>query len=61
MSKEDTMQDILTVFQTSGGELYGAEAVTQLEHALQATSLARDSGASAVLVAAALLHDIGHL
>ena len=35
--------------------------MTQFEHALQAASLARDSGASAVLVAAALLHDIGHL
>ena len=45
MSKEDTIQHILTVFQTSGGEIYGAEAVTQLEHALQAASLARDSGA----------------
>lgn len=61
MSKKDTIQHILTVFQTSGGEIYGAEAVTQLEHALQAASLARDSGASVVLVAAALLHDIGHL
>lgn len=39
MSKEDTIQHILTVFQTSGGEIYGAEAVTQLEHALQAASL----------------------
>ena len=61
MSKEDTIQHILTVFQTSGGEIYGAEAVTQLEHALQAAGLARDSGASAVLVAAALLHEIGLL
>ncbi len=61
MSKEDTIQHILTVCQTSEGEIYGAEAVTQLEHALQAASLARDSGASAVLVAAALMHDIGHL
>lgn len=61
MSKEDIIQRILTVFQTSGGEIYGAEAVTQLEHVLQAASLACDSGASSVLIAAALLHDIGHL
>lgn len=40
-------------------ELYD-EAVTELEHALQCAALAADEGASDSLVAAALLHDVGH-
>lgn len=37
------------------------ERVTQLDHALQAATLAEGEGASAALIAAALLHDVGHL
>jgi gamma-butyrobetaine dioxygenase len=37
------------------------EAVTELEHALQAAALAIADGAPDHLVAAALLHDVGHL
>ena len=37
------------------------EAVTELEHALQAAALARADDAAPELVAAALLHDVGHL
>ena len=44
-----------------GGSRYGGEAVSQLEHALQAATRAADEGASSALIAAALLHDIGHL
>ena len=46
--------------QRAGG-LYGGEAITQLEHALQCAELALEQGASASLISAALLHDIGHL
>ncbi|MEZ5239836.1 MAG: phytanoyl-CoA dioxygenase family protein [Microthrixaceae bacterium] len=42
------------------GQLYD-EAVTELEHALQAGWLAEQEGAPEELVAAALLHDVGHL
>jgi predicted HD phosphohydrolase len=35
--------------------------VTQLEHALQTATLARENSASDQLITAALLHDIGHL
>ncbi len=38
---------------------YGGEAVDQLEHALQAATLAESAGARPAIVAAALLHDIG--
>jgi len=37
------------------------EAVTELDHALQAAALAQSDGAPDHLVAAALLHDVGHL
>lgn len=44
-----------------GGDLYGGEAITQEQHALQCAQLAEDAGAAKPLIAAALLHDIGHL
>ncbi len=45
----------------NGSELYGGEAVTQTQHALQCASLAEAKHASAELISASLLHDIGHL
>lgn len=39
----------------------GGESVSQLEHGLQAAACAVRAGAAPGLVAAALLHDIGHL
>jgi len=55
------LQNISDLFAKRGGSLYGGEAVTQQEHALQAALLAEQAGAGEQLVAAALLHDIGHL
>lgn len=52
--------EIVAAFARRGGESYG-EGVSQLEHALQAASLAERAGAPASMVAAALLHDIGHM
>lgn len=52
---------IADLFDRRGGSLYGGEAVTQQEHALQAAWSAEKSGADAPLITAALLHDIGHL
>ena len=54
-------QEILHLFETNGGSMYGGEAVTQLEHALQCAELARKHNASNELITASLLHDIGHL
>ncbi|WP_217807049.1 phosphonate degradation HD-domain oxygenase [Andreprevotia lacus] len=45
----------------SAASLYGGEAVSQLEHALQSAQCAERDGADAALVTAALLHDVGHL
>jgi phosphonate degradation associated HDIG domain protein len=52
---------LLALFEEKGGSLYGGEAVTQLQHALQGATFARENGASPALVTAALLHDVGHL
>lgn len=41
--------------------MYSGEPVTQLQHALQAATLAEQAGATPELICAALLHDLGHL
>lgn len=57
----DRVEAVLARYQSHGAALYGLEAVSQLEHALQCAHLAELSGAPDALVAAALLHDVGHL
>jgi phosphonate degradation associated HDIG domain protein len=52
---------ISELFARRGASLYGGEAVSQLEHALQAAWLAEQAGASPAVITAALLHDVGHL
>ncbi len=52
---------IMRLFHAQGAAAYHGEAVSQLEHGLQAAALAQAEGAPEPLVAAALLHDIGHL
>ncbi len=52
---------LLRLFKDRGGSQYGREAVSQREHALQAAFFAETAGASSSLIAAALLHDVGHL
>lgn len=54
-------ETVLARFRAQGESAYFGEAVTQAEHALQAAARARAEGAPETLVAAALLHDIGHL
>ena len=55
------VDEIIELFARRGGDVYFGEPVSQLEHALQAAFLAEQEGASDTLIAAALLHDIGHL
>ncbi|WP_221930829.1 HD domain-containing protein [Telmatospirillum sp. J64-1] len=54
------VQALESLYAARGDVLYG-ESVTQKEHAVQCAALARRAGAGSELVAAALLHDIGHL
>ena len=56
----DLREEIATLFNTRGQDHYG-EGVSQLEHASQSAQLAIDEGAGPTLIAAAFLHDIGHL
>ena len=51
---------ITQAFAKRGHEGYG-EGVTQLDHALQCALCAERDGASEALIAATLLHDIGHM
>jgi phosphonate degradation associated HDIG domain protein len=55
------VDQIVHLFATKGRELYFGEAVTEAEHALQSARLAEAAGVGREVVAAALLHDIGHL
>ena len=56
-----SIADIERLFALKGGRQYMGEPVTQLEHALQTAALATAAGASDTLIAASLLHDLGHL
>jgi putative nucleotidyltransferase with HDIG domain len=58
--RADVVDRLLSILGNAHGEYFG-EQVTQLEHALQCADLARVAGADDELIAAALLHDIGHL
>ncbi|MFG2617430.1 phosphonate degradation HD-domain oxygenase [Streptomyces sp. NPDC048507] len=51
---------LAALFEGEGSAEYLGEEVTQAGHMLQAGALAEAAGAPAHLVAAALLHDIGH-
>lgn len=55
-----SLDDVIDLYERWGTSRYDEE-VLQLEHALQTAALARAAGAADPLVAAALLHDVGHL
>jgi [1-hydroxy-2-(trimethylamino)ethyl]phosphonate dioxygenase len=55
------VDEIIELFARRGGDVYFGEPVSQLEHALQTAFQAEQEGAPDTLIAAALLHDVGHL
>jgi phosphonate degradation associated HDIG domain protein len=55
------IEQIVHLYRTAGAARYGMEAINQEQHALQCGLLAQQAGSSPQLVAAALLHDLGHL
>ncbi|GAA4251949.1 phosphonate degradation HD-domain oxygenase [Dactylosporangium darangshiense] len=57
---EDPIDELRLLFEGEGARDYLGEPVTQAQHMLQAAALAAAAGAPDALVAAALLHDIGH-
>ena len=56
----DPVTIITDLFDSEGAADYLGEPVTQAAHMLQAAALAERDGAPGALVAAALLHDVGH-
>lgn len=56
-----TLDDLLALYRGPAAQTRYDESVTELEHALQTAALAHEDGADNALVAAALLHDVGHL
>ena len=55
------IDEIISLLNDQGQARYGMEAVSQREHALQAAWAAEKAGVPSALVAAALVHDVGHL
>ncbi|WP_332748336.1 phosphonate degradation HD-domain oxygenase [Hydrogenophaga sp.] len=56
-----TIDEIGELLLRKGAAQYGGEPVSQLDHALQCAHLAEAAGESAPTMAAALLHDLGHM
>lgn len=56
-----TIPDIFKLYRERGNLPYGNEAVSQLDHALQCATLATAAGQPPEMIAACLLHDLGHL
>jgi gamma-butyrobetaine dioxygenase len=55
------IDEIFEQFRVHGNEAYLGEPVSLTEHMLQTAAAAEQDGADPILVAAALLHDYGHL
>lgn len=60
MKPPETIEDVLNVYREQGHRHYG-EDVTELQHALQCATFAQQAGEPPMVIAAALLHDFGHL
>ena len=56
----DPVRQLAALFSGDGARDYFGEPVSQAAHMLQAAALAESAGAAPALVAAALLHDVGH-
>lgn len=53
--------EIRNIYALKATGRYGLSAVDQLQHGLQAATLAERSGERAAMIVAALVHDIGHM
>ena len=60
LDRSNIVEFIADIFERRGAESYLGEQVSMSEHMLQGAVLAEAEGAPEELVAAALLHDIGH-
>ena len=60
LDKENIVAFLADIFERRGADSYLGEPVTMSQHMLQGAKLAEGAGADDALVAASLLHDIGH-
>jgi phosphonate degradation associated HDIG domain protein len=60
-TEDPRLKELADLIDGKGHGQYGLHDVTQRQHALQAAWQAEREGCSSALIAAALLHDIGHL
>lgn len=56
-----SLEEITHLLIQKGTAMYGQEAISQLQHALQCATLAELAGKSKEMITACLLHDLGHL
>jgi [1-hydroxy-2-(trimethylamino)ethyl]phosphonate dioxygenase len=61
MQAIESVDALIERLRAGGAEAYFGEPVTVLEHSLQSAWFVRQKGGANTLVAAALLHDLGHL
>ncbi|CAL4122824.1 unnamed protein product [Meganyctiphanes norvegica] len=60
-SVQEVCDEVFSLFDVYGNSNYIGEAVSQIQHALQAAYQAEQEGFPVEIVLGALLHDIGHL
>ena len=60
MTEHTIVAHLSNIFEHSGTQKYLGEPVTMAQHMLQGASLADQKGGSKAVIAAPLLHDIGH-
>lgn len=53
--------ELAAIYEGRANRRYGLSAVSQLQHALQSAAMAEQNGEGAAFIAAALLHDVGHM
>ena len=61
MKKVQNIYEIVMLLNTKANNRYGLSDVTQKQHALQCALLAEEANETPEMIAAALLHDIGHM
>lgn len=57
----DARSTLIDIYQNKAAGRYGLSAINQLQHALQSAALAEAEGEPSWFIAAALLHDVGHM
>ena len=61
MSKQELLDRLEALYEGPAGAEHYGEGVTQAQHMYQCAALAEQEGAGSELIAAALLHDVGHM